>query len=41
MWHGAEAFLELFQLLEEYAPVCYTEQHPNGALTALAVLQKS
>ena len=36
----AEAFVELFQLLEEYAPVWYTEEHHNRALAALAVLQK-
>ena len=37
----AEAFLELFQLLEEYAPVWYTEQHHNRALGAHRILQKS
>ena len=37
----AEAFLELFELLEEYAPVWYTEQHHDRALAALALLQKS
>jgi len=30
----AEAFLESFELLEEYAPIWYTEQHHRRALTA-------
>jgi len=34
----AEAFLELFELLEEYAPVWYTEQHHQRALTACRIL---
>ena len=37
----AEAFLELFELLEEYAPSWYTEQHHQRALTAWRILQKS
>ena len=37
----AEAFLELFELLKEYAPIWYTEQHHNRALTAWKVQQKS
>ena len=37
----AEAFLELFELLKEYAPIWYTEQHHHRALTARRVLQKS
>ena len=36
----AGAFLELFQLLEDYAPVWYTEQHHARALAAIAILQK-
>ena len=31
----AEAFLDLFVLLEEYAPVWYAEDHHNRALAAL------
>jgi hypothetical protein len=34
----ADAFLELFELLEEYAPVWYTEQH--CALAAKVVLTR-
>jgi hypothetical protein len=37
----AEAFLELFELLEEYAPTWYSEQHHQRALTAWQILQKS
>jgi hypothetical protein len=37
----AEAFLELFELLEEYAPIWYTKQHHQRALTARRILQKS
>ena len=36
----AEAFLESFELLEEYAPIWYTEQHHKRALTACRILQK-
>ena len=36
-----EAFLESFELLEEYAPVWYTEQHHKRALTACRILDKS
>jgi hypothetical protein len=36
----AEAFLELFELLEEYAPVWYGEGHHNRALAAYRILQK-
>lgn len=35
-----EAFLELFKLLEQYAPVWYTEEHHNHAAAALLLLQK-
>ena len=35
-----EAFRELFNLLEQYAPVWYTEDHRNRALTALRVLEE-
>ena len=34
-----EVFLELFKLLERYAPVWYTEEHHNRAAGALRVLQ--
>jgi hypothetical protein len=34
-----EAFLELFKLLEQYAPMWYTEEHHNQAAAALRVLQ--
>lgn len=37
----AEAFLELFELLQEYAPPWYTEQQHNRALAARRILQKS
>ena len=37
----AEAFLELFELLKEYASIWYTERHHHRALTAWRVLQKS
>ena len=36
----AEAFLESFELLEEYAPVWYSEQHHKRALTACRILDK-
>ena len=35
----AEACLELFALLEEYAPIWYTEQHHKRALNAWRILQ--
>jgi len=35
----AEAFLESFELLEEYAPIWYTEQHHKRALDAWRILQ--
>jgi len=35
----AEAFLESFELLEEYAPIWYTVQHHKRALNALRILQ--
>jgi hypothetical protein len=35
----AEAFLESFELLEEYAPIWYTEQYHQRALTACRILQ--
>ena len=34
-----EVFLGLFKLLEQYAPVWYTEEHHNRAASALRVLQ--
>jgi hypothetical protein len=36
----AEAFLELFKLLERYAPVWYTEEHHKQAAAALRALQE-
>ena len=36
----AEAFLELFKLLEQYAPVWYTEEHHKQAAAALRALQE-
>ena len=36
----AEAFLQSFELLEEYAPGWYTEQYHQRALSALANLGK-
>ena len=33
----AEVFRELFNLLEQYAPVWYTEEHHNSAVAALCV----
>jgi hypothetical protein len=35
----AEAFLESFELLEEYAPIWYTVQHHKRALDAWRILQ--
>ena len=35
----AEAFLELFKLLEEYGPSWYAEEHHNRALAAMRVLR--
>jgi len=35
-----EAFRELFNLLEQYAPVWYTEGHHNRAVAALRVLEE-
>ena len=35
-----EAFRELFNLLEQYAPVWYTEDHHNRAVAALRVLEE-
>jgi hypothetical protein len=37
----AEAFLRLFELLQEYAPVWFTEQHYNRAIAAHQIIQKS
>jgi len=36
----AKAFLELLELLEEYAPLWYSEEHHQRALTAWRILQK-
>ena len=37
----AESFLELFELLEEYAPAWYSEEHHNRAVAARSVLLKA
>ena len=37
----ADAFVKLFELLEEYAPVWYTEQYHRRALAAKVVLQEN
>ena len=34
-----KTFLELFALLEEYAPVWYSEQHHNRAVAAKRILE--
>jgi len=36
-----EVFRELFNLLEQYAPVWYTEGHHSRALAALRALEES
>lgn len=36
----ASSFQELFTLLEEYAPIWYTEQHHKRAIAAQRVLRK-
>ena len=36
----AEAFCELFNLMEQYAPVWYAEEHRNKALAALHALEE-
>lgn len=35
-----EAFLELFELLEQYAPIWYREEHHNQAMAALRVIEE-
>lgn len=35
-----EVFRELFNLLEQYAPVWYTEEHHSRALAALRALKE-
>jgi hypothetical protein len=37
----SDMLVELFELLEDYAPLWYTEQHHNRALAALRVLEGS
>lgn len=37
----AEVLQELINLLEQYAPVWYTEEHHKRAMTALRVLEES
>jgi hypothetical protein len=36
-----EALIELFDLLEEYGPVWYTEVHRDRALAAIKALEES
>ena len=36
-----QVFREMFNLLEEHAPLWYTEQHHTRAVAALRVLQES
>ena len=36
-----ETLVELFELLEDYAPVWYTEEHHHHAVAALRLLTKS
>jgi len=36
-----EAFREMFNLLEEYAPTWYTEEHHRRAVAALGALEES
>lgn len=36
----AKAFRELFDLLEQYAPAWYTEEHRYRAVAALGVLER-
>jgi len=38
---AAEVLRELFNLLEQYAPTWYTEEHHNRAVAALRVLEES
>jgi hypothetical protein len=35
-----EVLLQLFSLLEKYAPIWYTEEHRNRAVVALGSLQR-
>lgn len=35
--NAPDAFVELFELLETYAPTWYTEEHHNRAVAALRV----
>ena len=37
----AEVLRDLFNLLEQYAPTWYTEEHHNRAVAALRVLEES
>lgn len=39
--YGVEVFQELLNLLEQYAPTWYTEEHHRRALTALRGLEES
>jgi hypothetical protein len=38
---AGEVLRELFNLLEQYAPAWYTEEHHNRAVAALRVLEES
>jgi hypothetical protein len=39
--YGVEVLQELFNLLEEYAPTWYTEEHRSRAVRALRGLEES
>ena len=39
--YGVEVFQELLNLLEQYAPTWYTEEHHRRALSALRGLEES
>ena len=39
--HAAEVFREVFNLLEEYAPVWYTKEHHSRAVVALSSFEES
>jgi hypothetical protein len=41
MAYGVEVFQELVNLLEQYAPTWYTEEHHRRALTALRGLEEA
>jgi hypothetical protein len=39
--HAGEVFREVFNLLEGYAPVWYTEEHHSRAVAALSSFEES